>query len=358
MKRRVFLVSSLAGAGAAAACTPMTSPLATSGTLAGAAGSPRLEADAFISFDGARLPMRVWSPAGSIWSPDGSKPPRAVIVGLHGMNDHALAFGLAGPFWAQAGVVTYAYDQRGFGRTASRGRWAGDETMAEDLRTLCALLRKKHPGAPIAIVGESMGGAVSVVAASSSRPPDADRLILASPAVWGWGAQPKSYAAALWLTAHMAPGMMLSAPSWVAKKIRATDNRDELIRMSRDPQMIFKTRADSVYGLTDLMQHARERIGGVRGPVLYLYGAHDDLIPKPAAFFAAAHLPPGGRSAYYEAGYHLLTRDLQAQVVWTDILAFITDPCAPLPSGAPPIPKRAPLRDRREASAGQAPPLA
>ena len=263
---------------------------------------------------------------------------RAVIVGLHGMNDYAQAFGLAGPFWAGAGVATYAYDQRGFGRTATRGLWAGEDVMAEDLRTFCALLRRKHPGVPIAVVGESMGGAVAVCAFASDRPPEADRLILASPAVWGWGAQPPSYAAALWVTAHVVPSMNLTAPSWVAKKIRATDNRDELIRMSRDKQMLFKTRVDCVYGLMDLMQHARERIGQVRGPVLYLYGAHDDLIPKKAAFFAASRLPTGGRTAYYEAGYHLLTRDLQAQTVWTDVLSFIADPRGPLPSAAPAIP--------------------
>jgi alpha-beta hydrolase superfamily lysophospholipase len=329
MKRRAFLVSSLLGAAASAsACAPQTPRPST----APGPARPRLLSDAFVSFDGERLPLTVWSP------PLGQRP-RAVIVGLHGMNDYAQAFGLAAPFWAQAGVATYAYDQRGFGRTASRGLWAGEAAMQEDLRTLCTLLRARHPGVPLAVVGESMGGAVAVCAFASDRVPDADRLILCSPAVWGWGAQPAPYAAALWLVAHVAPGSLLEAPSWVTRKIRATDNRDELIRMGRDRHMIFKTRVDAVYGLTDLMQHARERIGGVRGPVLYLYGAHDDLIPKPAAFFAAARLPPGGRSAYYAAGYHLLTRDLQAQTVWTDILAFIADPKAPLPSGAPPIPR-------------------
>ena len=124
--------------------------------------------------------------------------------------------------------------------------------------------------------------------------------------------------------------------------------------MSRDKNMIFKTRADAVYGLMDLMQHARERMSEVRLPVLYLYGAHDDLIPKRAAFFAAHRLPPGGRSAYYVDGYHLLTRDLEAQTVWTDVLAFIADPHANLPSHAPAIPERL-ARDRRTAAA-EAPP--
>jgi alpha-beta hydrolase superfamily lysophospholipase len=327
MKRRTLLVGALASAG-----------LATAGQAFGRAvasvvdGPPRLEADAFISFDGTRLPMTVWR---------ADKPkPKAVIVALHGMNDYAAAFGLAAPFWAEEAVATYAYDQRGFGRSATRGRWGGEEAMAEDLRTLCTLLRAKHPKTPLAIVGESMGGAVAVVAASSDRPPDADRLILSSPAVWGWGAQPPVNVAALWLAGHVAPGASVTAPSWVTRKIRATDNREELLRMSRDPNMIFRTRIGTIYGLTDLMQHARERIGQVRGPVLYLYGAHDDLIPKPAAFFAAGRLPPGARTAYYPQGYHLLTRDLQAQTVWTDILAYIAEPRAPLPSHAPPIPDR------------------
>ena len=269
------------------------------------------------------------------------------------MNDYAQAFGLAAPFWAAAGVTTYAYDQRGFGRTATRGLWAGEDVMVEDLRTFCTLVRRRHPGVPIAVVGESMGGAVAVCAFASDTPPQADRLILASPAVWGWGAQPPSYAAALWVTAHVAPTATLVAPSWVAKGIRPTDNRDELIRMSRDKNMVFKTRVDAVYGLMDLMQHARERIGMVKGPVLYLYGAHDDLIPKKAAFFAASRLPTGGRTAYYESGYHLLTRDLQAQTVWTDVLSFIADPRGMLPSGSPPIPGSS-VDGRRTAAAAAA----
>ena len=119
--------------------------------------------------------------------------------------------------------------------------------------------------------------------------------------------------------------------------------------MGRDRQMIFATRADATYGLVALMQQARERIGRVRAPghALYLYGAHDDLIPKSAAFFAAgAFERAGGRSAYYDTGYHLLTRDLRRTRVLDDVLAFIRDPSGPLPSGAPPIPTKMTAQDR------------
>ncbi len=51
-----------------------------------------------------------------------------------------------------------------------------------------------------------------------------------------------------------------------------------------------------------------------------------------------ARLPSTGdgrpRIAVYDAGYHMLMRDLQAEIVWRDIAAWLEDPAAHLPSGA------------------------
>ena len=143
---------------------------------------PRIESDAFVSFDGARLGLKHWQAEGG--------EPWAVIVGLHGMNDYANAFHLAAPWWASQGIATYAFDQRGFGASPRRGVWGGKELMVEDLRTLTALVRQRHPKAIIAVAGVSMGGAVAIEAFASDRPPAADRLILLAPGVWGWRTQP------------------------------------------------------------------------------------------------------------------------------------------------------------------------
>ncbi len=345
MRRRALLWAGAAGA--AGACTPRVQAPALPGP--GFAG-PRLEPDALVSFDGARLPLTMWAPAGEPW---------AVVAALHGMNDYAAAFRLAGPYWAERGVLTVAYDQRGFGRGPSRGVWGGEAAMAEDLRTLCRLLRAFHPGAVLAVVGESMGGAVAVAASTAADrpPPLCDRLVLSAPAVWGWGAQDPLSAGSLWLLAHTWPARELTAPAWLARRIHASDNIEELRRMGADPHMIFATRADATYGLVELMQAARERIERLPDPprTLMLYGAHDDLIPKPAAFFAAARLrASGGRTAYYPEGRHLLTRDLGRARVLDDVLAFLRKPAAPLPSAPPPIPA-----DRRAAARAQlAPPPA
>jgi alpha-beta hydrolase superfamily lysophospholipase len=338
MRRRVALAG-LIGA-LLAACAPRVQTRATTPpTFTG----PHFTDDALISFDGACLPMKVWPATGS----DGmAVEPWAVIVALHGMNDHHAAFTLPGPYLASHGITVYAYDQRGFGQAPHRGVWGGTALMTQDLRAAVALARAAHPYAVVAVLGESMGGAVAIAAFASADPPAADRVILASPAVWGWDAQPIPNRIALWLTAHIAPSSRLEPPRLITDHIQASDNIEELRRMGRDPGMIFTTRTDTIYGLVNLMQQAREEIGQVKAPMLDLYGAHDQIIPKNAAFYAARRLSPTARSAYYAHGYHLLTRDLGRQVVLDDLIAFIRDPKAPLPSGAPPIPHGRQVRSR------------
>jgi acylglycerol lipase len=311
------------------ACTPLVVQQAGRPDLT--FQGPRLDRDVVISFDGARLGLTTWEATtpGEPW---------AVIVGVHGMNDYSNAFHLAAPWWASQGVTTIAYDQRGFGRSPNRGVWGGDDLMVEDLRTVVALARAKYPKAIIAVAGESMGGAVAIEAFASDRPPAADRLVLLSPAVWGWKSQPLPNKTLLWFAARFTGPKVYRPPDWLVSKVSPTDNRDELIAMGKDPLMVWGARSDTLYGLVEMMQRAWDKIGAVQAPAVYFYGAHDHIIPKRAAFTAARQLQPTVRSAYYAQGWHLMTRDHQGPAVWADVLAFVKDPGAPLPSGAPPIP--------------------
>lgn len=323
MRRRTFVLSTLALAGCATPAAQVPRPPAPG--LRGA----RFEGDRFVSFDGARLGLTRWEAQGEPW---------AVIVALHGMNDYANAFHMAGPWWAERGITTYAYDQRGFGRSPHRGVWGGEDLMTQDLRVAVALARERHPDAIVAVAGESMGGAVAVAAFASHRPPDADRLVLMAPAVWGWSSQPLPYRLSLWVTARVIGGRVLEPPSWLTSRIQASDNIEELRRMGRDRLMIWGARTDALYGLVRLMETAWVSIGRVKVPVAYLYGSRDQIIPPEPSFEAARRLKPGDRTAFYPDGWHLLTRDLHAQAVWADAAGFIADPSAPLPSGAPPLP--------------------
>jgi alpha-beta hydrolase superfamily lysophospholipase len=323
--KRVLLIALLA---LTAACAPTVQH-----ALAGPAPEgPRydLQRGKFVSFDGAELGLSTWLP------PQGTAP-WAVIVALHGMNDYANAFDMVGPWLAERGVAVYAYDARGFGRSPNRGVWAGQQLMSEDLRTAVQVAKKLYPRATLAVLGDSMGAAEAVATFGDGEPMPVDRLILVSPAVWGWSSLPDIYAMTLWAGAHTFPWREVTPPRDVQKHIVASDNIEMLRRLGRDRNMLFTTRIDSIYGLVGLMETATQRISRLDGDVAYFYGAHDMIIPKPAALVAASRLPPGARTAYYPHAYHMMLRDLEAGEVYEDVLAFLADPKAPFPSGAPPL---------------------
>ena len=290
------------------------------------------EANTFTSFDGAALGL-------TTWQADGEGDPEYVVVGIHGMNDYAAAFEYAGPYWAARGVTTYAYDQRGFGRSVGRGKWPKEELMREDLRAAVRIARARHPEATLSVVGISMGGAVAMTAFGSDNPPEnVDRLILSGPGLRGWGGLPLLHRASLWASTKIRPGWIVVPPKFAVQKITPSDNYDMLVRRGRDALNTFDNRIDQVYGVVSVMENGHKSAGRLPPNTLLLYGAKDDIIPESFMRRTAPTLAPHVRTAYYENGYHMLMRDLQHERVLEDQLAFMRAADAELPSGAPPIP--------------------
>lgn len=287
-----------------------------------------------ISFDGAELGLTVW---------DTDTDPDIVVVGVHGMNDYANAFHMAAPYWAERGVKTYAYDQRGFGRSVGRGEWPDEELMREDLRTAVRLAREAHPDVTLAVVGISMGGAMTMTAFGSDRPPEGvDRVVLSGPGLRGWGSLPVVQRVALWTSVRVRPGWVVRPPRFV--KIEPSDNIEMLRRMWSDPLGLRTNRIGQVHGVVSLMENAHRAAPKLPEtvPMLLTYGAKDIVIPENGVRRTAKKLPPHVRTAYYPDGYHMLLRDLQAETVFDDVLAFLKDPDAPLPSNVAEVPGRAP----------------
>lgn len=309
-----------------AACTPVVLP-AGPATVA-----PDLVADAIVAPDGARLPLRRFAPAGE---------PKAVILALHGFNDHSGNFLTDSlPALHEAGMLVYAYDQRGFGRAPNRGYWAGTETMAADAIAAAQVIRRRHPDLPLYLLGESMGAAVAIVAGASATPPPVDGYLLLTPALWARDYMNGPMRGGLWLVSRTIPAMSVSGG---VGGIVASDNTEALRRLGRDPLVIRATRIDSAVGLVDLMDAAVaalprccRRADGTRAPTLLLVGDKDMIVPTRASRAALHRIAPDApvRIGVYRDGYHLLLAGGNRDAVVRDLLSFIAVPTAPLPSGA------------------------
>lgn len=318
--------------------TALVALLITFASLAGCAPTPKetgqvtrepeIQDPHFIAGDSTQLPVRIWNSM--------VIPPEAVVVALHGFNDYSKAFDEAASYWAENyRIYTYAYDQRGFGDAAERGSWAGTEAYVQDLRDFCQAMRQRFPGVPLYVLGSSMGGAIAMVAFASDDPPDADGVIFSAPAVWARETMPWYQRAALFVGAHTIPWASFTGRGL---GVVASDNRDMLIGLGRDPKVIKDTKVAAIYGLTNLMDSALQSAGTVRAPSLYLVGELDEIVPNNASAAMLERLqnatPAAATTAVYEQGWHMLLRDLQRQTVWDDVASWIKAPDRALPSGA------------------------
>jgi alpha-beta hydrolase superfamily lysophospholipase len=104
--------------------------------------------------DHARLYVNAWVPQNA---------PRAVVMLAHGMAEHGGRYQRLGAALVEAGFALYAHDQRGHGRTAEQGvlghyaEQNGWSKVVGDLASISQSIGQKHPGAPLFLLGHSMG---------------------------------------------------------------------------------------------------------------------------------------------------------------------------------------------------------
>jgi acylglycerol lipase len=311
--RRITLALALIAAG----CAPVSQPPPS------AVPPAAIGAEMFRATDGTILPMRSWLPTGK---------PKAVVLALHGFGDYSVAFRHPAALWAASGVATYAYDQRGFGGSPHTFHWAGTAAMVGDAKAVLHELRHRYPAVPVYLLGESMGGAIAILATTDGRPADVDGMILVSPAVWEHNVMGSIERSALWLAGLTAPGLWLQAPRGLG--IRPSDNVEMLRSMGRDSLVQHGARVDTTAGLMDLMDQALPRVEQLRVPTLVLFGAHEQVLPHAAVTGFLERLPRHNvRVAVYPDGYHMLLRDLHGEIVSRDALTWMLNRSERLPSG-------------------------
>lgn len=128
----------------------------------------------FYSRDGLTLYQQSWLPEADC---------RAVVVVIHGINEHSGRYARLAADLNRQGYAVYGMDLRGHGKSEGRRAWISSfDEFLDDIEILLDRVAQRQPGKPIFLLGHSMGGLV-VAWLAISRPPQVDGLIFSGPAI-------------------------------------------------------------------------------------------------------------------------------------------------------------------------------
>jgi len=209
-----------------------------------------------------------------VWTPDA--PPRAVVVLSHGLGEYARRYDHVAQRFGQDGLVTYALDHRGHGRSGGKRMLVRDiAEFTADFDTLVGIAKREYPALKCVVLGHSMGGGI-VFAYGVERPDNYDLMVLSGPAV---AAQDLVHP----LAALAAKGLGAVLPGL---PVQGLDTN----LISRDPSVV------EAYNTDPLVYHGRVPFGigrallqvgetmplrapALSAPLLVVHGSDDRLIP-------------------------------------------------------------------------------
>lgn len=95
------------------------------------------------------------------WIPQGSSPPRVLLIVLHGFAERIGRYDHVWPLFAKRNIEVMGYDLRGFGRS---GPTHGDATLIENLTDLQYIIKEERSrlderglqNVPVFLYGHSM----------------------------------------------------------------------------------------------------------------------------------------------------------------------------------------------------------
>jgi alpha-beta hydrolase superfamily lysophospholipase len=284
----------------------------------------------FTARDGENLALYEWPM--QAWQSDDVLPPRAVVLIVHGLGEHASRYDHVARQLLDWGFAVRAYDQRGHGESSgARGGLSSETLLLDDLTEVVddtrqraqRLPRAGSPAAPLPLIllGHSLGGLVVGRFVSLQLRP-VDGLVMSSPALDpGLNALQK---------------LLLATVPSIAPNLRVNNGlKPEYI--SHDAQVVRKYIADPLVHAKISARLARfiatagpatvAAASTWRTPTLLMYAGADKLV-NPAgsrAFAEAAGRHSAGvvTSRCFDDLYHELFNELDAAPVFSTLKAWL-----------------------------------
>ena len=238
------------------------------------------------------------------WAAD---EPRANMLIVHGIGEHSGRYEHVGSFFADQGIDTLSYDQRGFGQSGGRRAFVKSfDQYLDDVQHLLELRRES--GLPVILMGHSLGGLVVTRYLTSDRP-QPDLAVVSAPAleadVPAWQ---KLFAPVL--------GRLLPKQHIPAKIDGELLSRDVEVQKAyvNDPLVIAGATAGLGNEMFSAMASTNAVLDRLRVPTYVLHGAEDRLVP-PSASAALGSLPGVTRKVWDGLRHECLNEPEQAEVM-------------------------------------------
>jgi alpha-beta hydrolase superfamily lysophospholipase len=254
------------------------------------------------------------------WQPPPTRQLRAVLINLHGLGDHSGLYPNLAEYFPARGVAVYAFDMRGNGRSpGQRAYLASWQEYRGDLHAFVCRIRVWEPGAPIFLLGNSLGGLV-VLDYVLHHTGQVDGVIVAAPALGEVGVPPFL----------MMLGRIMSR---VCPRFSLNVGMD-LSGLARDPAIIEAVLADPLFHrrgtarlsteVTSAIHRVHELAGKLSTPLLMLHGSADRMVaPDGSRSFFGKVSYPDRELKEYPGAYHGLFADVGYQEVLRDVEGWI-----------------------------------
>ena len=93
------------------------------------------------------------------WLP--STPPRAILLIVHGLNEHCGRYEKMAAYFTGKGYGVYGMDLVGHGKSSGTRSFAKDfPALIDPILSYLDMIKESHPGTPVFLIGHSMGGLI------------------------------------------------------------------------------------------------------------------------------------------------------------------------------------------------------
>jgi alpha-beta hydrolase superfamily lysophospholipase len=254
------------------------------------------------------------------WLPE--RDARAVVVISHGLAEHGGRYPEVAARLVASGYAVYALDHRGHGR--SGGQRANIDRFAylvSDLGTFAGRAQREHPGAPVFLLGHSMGGAIALACALRYAG-KLKGLALSAPALATGAAVSSFKMLTLRLLSSLSPNTgALTLPATAISRdpaVVAAYERDPLVHHGAVP-------ARTIVELLQAMAAFPASVPGLRIPVLVQHGMADTLVPLSATrpIYDMLGQSKARTMRIYEGLFHEIYNEPERDRVVADLAAWL-----------------------------------